>query len=82
MLIAALWSPAGNGLTTWLSFVMLNCVFVTFPCGILRQVKYLIVSIPDIAPLITLYQEICIVCRILFMILLENIVVPQRSNFI
>ena len=46
------------------------------------QVWYLIVSIPDIAPLITLYQAICIVCRILFMILLENIVVQQRSNFI
>ena len=25
--------------------VMLNCVFVTFPCGILGQVWYLIVSI-------------------------------------
>ena len=61
---------------------MLNCVFVTFPCGILGQVCYLIVPIPDIAPLITLYQVICIVCRIPFMILLENIVVRQRSNFI
>ena len=26
-----LWSPAGKGLTSWLLFVMLNCVFVTFP---------------------------------------------------
>ena len=25
-----------------------NCVFVTFPCGILGQVWYLIVSIPDL----------------------------------
>ena len=33
--IAALWSPAGKGLTLWLSFVMFNCVFVTFSCGIL-----------------------------------------------
>ena len=24
------------------------CIFVTFPCGILRQVWYLIVSIPDL----------------------------------
>ena len=32
--IAALWSPAGKGLTSWLLFVMFNCVFVTFPCGI------------------------------------------------
>ena len=46
--IAALWSPAGKGLTSWLSFVMFYCVFVTFPCGILGQVWYLIVSIPDL----------------------------------
>ena len=46
----ALWSPAGKGLTTWLSFVILNCVFVTFPSGILGQVWYLIVSIPDLCP--------------------------------
>ena len=38
--IAALWSPAGKGLTSWLLFVMFNnfSVFVTFPCGILGQV--------------------------------------------
>ena len=35
----------------WLLFVMSNCVFVTFPCGILGQVWYLIVSIPDLCPL-------------------------------
>ena len=51
LVIAALWSPAGKGLTSWLSFVMLNCVFVTFPCGILGQVWYLIVSIPDLCSL-------------------------------
>ena len=28
-------------------FVLFNSVFVTFPCGILGQVWYLIVSIPD-----------------------------------
>ena len=44
---AALWSPAGKGLASWLLFVMFNCVFVTIPCGILGQVWYLIVSIPD-----------------------------------
>ena len=47
LFIAALWSPAGKGLTSWLSFVMFNCVFVTFPCGNLGQVWNLIVSIPD-----------------------------------
>ena len=61
---------------------MLKCVFVTFPCGILGQVWYLIVSIPDIAPLITMYQALCIVCRILFFTLPENIVVRLRSNCI
>ena len=51
LFIAALWSPAGKGLTSWLSFVMFNCVFVTFPCGILGQVWYLIVLIPDLCHL-------------------------------
>ena len=27
----ALWSPAGKGLASWLSFVVSNCEFVTFP---------------------------------------------------
>ena len=29
--VDALWSPAGKGLTYWLSFVMSNCDVVTFP---------------------------------------------------
>ena len=48
LFIAALWSRAGKGLTSWLLFVMSNCDFVTFPCGILGQVWYLIVLIPDL----------------------------------
>ena len=44
-------SPAGKGLTAWLLFVMFNCVIATFPCGILGQVWYLIVSIPDLCHL-------------------------------
>ena len=51
LLIAALWSPAGKGLTSWLSIEVLNWVVVTFPFGILGQVWYLIVSIPDLCPL-------------------------------
>ena len=45
-----LWSPAGKGLTSWLSFVVSYCEFVIFPlvswvrCG-------LIVSIPDLCTL-------------------------------
>ena len=48
LFIAALWPPSGKGLTSWLLFVMFNCVFATFPCGILGQVWYLIVSLPDL----------------------------------
>ena len=48
LFIAALWSSAGKGLTSWLLFVVSNCDFVTFPCGILGQVWYLIVLIPDL----------------------------------
>ena len=51
LFIAALWSPAGKGLTYSLSFVMFNCVFVTFPCGFLGRMWYLIVSIPDLCHL-------------------------------
>ena len=29
--ICALWSPARKGLTSWLSFVVSYCEFVTFP---------------------------------------------------
>ena len=43
--------PCGHLLTSWLLFLMLNCVFITFPCGILGQVFYLIVLIPDLCPL-------------------------------
>ena len=31
LFICALWSPAGKVLTSWLSFVVSNCEFVTFP---------------------------------------------------
>ena len=51
LFIAALWSPAGKGLTSWISFLMFNCVSVTFPCGILGQVWYSIVSISDLCHL-------------------------------
>ena len=40
LIVAALWSPAGKGLTYLLSFV-----FVTFSCGILGQVWFVIVFI-------------------------------------
>ena len=49
LFITAMWSLAGKGLTSWLLFVMFNCVFLTFPCGILGKVWYFIVSFPDLA---------------------------------
>ena len=58
LFICALWSPAGKGLTFWLSFVVYNCEFVTFPlvswvrCGT-RLYQFLIS-----APLITLKQSL------------------------
>ena len=63
LLIAALWSPAGKGLTSWLSFVVLNCVVFTFQFGILGQVLYLIVSIPDVCPL-SYFHTVCILLHI------------------
>ena len=48
LFIVALWSPTRKGLTSWFSCVMFSSVFVTFPCGVLGLVRYLIVSIPDL----------------------------------
>ena len=31
LFVCALWSPAGKGPTSWLSFVVSTCEFVTFP---------------------------------------------------
>ena len=46
LLIAALWSPAGKGLTSWLSFVVLNCAVVTFPFGIRGHVYRFLIFAP------------------------------------
>ena len=53
-------SPAGKGLTSWLLFVMFNCDFVTFPCGILGQVWYLILLIPDLCHLSYIHKSPCL----------------------
>ena len=42
--------PAEKGLSSWLFFYVYLC-FVTFPCGALGQVRYMIVSIPDLCRL-------------------------------
>ena len=49
LFICALWSPAGKGLTSWLSFVASTVCH--YPIGILGQVWYFIVSIPDLCTL-------------------------------
>ena len=60
LFIAVVWSAAKKGLTSWLLFVIFNCVFVTFPSGILGQVWYLIVSISDLCRLFLLLQaKVC-----------------------
>ena len=52
---ACLVVTAEKGLTSWLSFVVPNCLVCHFPFGILVQVWYLIVSIPDLCTLTYLY---------------------------
>ena len=51
LFVDALWSPAGEGLTSWLSFVMSYCEVFTFPLSIFGHLWYLTVSIPDLCPL-------------------------------
>ena len=58
--IAALWSPAWIGLTSWLLLVMFIVLFFfTFPCGILGKVWYLIVPFPDFCRLSYFYYRAC-----------------------
>ena len=61
LFIAALSSPTGEVLTSWLLFVIFNCVFVTFLCGTLGQMRYLIVSIPNLCHLSYFYRLPCII---------------------
>ena len=67
LIIVALWSPCSER-TDLLALVGdVYCIFVTFPCGILGQVWYLIVSFPDLCRLsyfyitqkINLYFQAC-----------------------
>ena len=56
LFICASWSPAGKGLTSWLSFVV-SSVSLSLSIGILGQVWYLIVSIPDLCNLTYFYRQ-------------------------
>ena len=61
-LSAALWSLA-------LLYVMFNCVFVTFPYGVLGQVWYLIAPIPDL----------CLLTYFLILQMINNSVIVMLS---
>ena len=50
MFICALWSPAGKGLTSWLSFVV-STVSLSLSHWYPVSIVYLIVSIPDLCTL-------------------------------
>ena len=54
LFIAVLWLPGGKG---WTLVGDVYCIFVTFPCGVLGQVWYLIVSLPDPCPLSYFYTH-------------------------
>ena len=61
VMLPRLFAAACGHLNSWLLFVMFNCVFVTFPCGILCQVRHLIVSIPDLSSL-SYFKPVSDVC--------------------
>ena len=60
--ICALWSPAGKGLTSWISFVGYNCEFVTFP--LVSWVRYVtslyqFLIFASFAPFLTFHKFLC-----------------------
>ena len=64
LFICAVWSPAGKGLTSWLSFVVSYCEFVTFPLVSWVGCGTWLYRLLIFAPLLTLYralgiQDIC-----------------------
>ena len=57
LFICAFWSPAGKGLTSWLSFVVSNCEFVTFPLVSWVRCGTWLYWFLIFAPLLTLNQN-------------------------
>ena len=57
LFIFALWSPAGEGMTSWHSFVVSNCDFVTFPLVSWIRYSTLLYRFLIFAPLLTLLQK-------------------------
>ena len=60
LFVAAYGQLLGKGQPLGSPVCDVSCVFVTFPCGVLCQVWYLIVSMPDLCLL--LYFDIVLVC--------------------
>ena len=56
LFICALWSLAGKGLTSWLSFVVSNCEFVTFPLVSMVRCGTWLYRFLIFAPLLTLFS--------------------------
>ena len=54
LFICALWPPAGKGLTSWLSFVVSNCEFVTFSLVSWVRCGTWLYRFLNFAPLLTL----------------------------
>ena len=77
LFITALLSPDVKGLTSWLLFAMFNCVFVTFQCGTLGQVWFLIVSIPGLE---VIKLEFILILKIKHNIWLLADRCPQAAN--
>ena len=53
---AAVWSSVGKGLTSGSYSLVYGVFFVTFLCGVMGQMLYLIVPIPDICLLSYFYE--------------------------
>ena len=58
LFICALWSPAGKGLTSWPSYVVSNCEFVTFPLVSLVRCGTWLYRFLIFAHLLTLVYEL------------------------
>ena len=56
LFICALWSPAGKGQTSWLSFVVSNREFVTFPLVSWVRCGTCLYQFLIFAPLLTLNE--------------------------
>ena len=60
LFICTLWSPAGKGLPSWLSFVASNCEFVTFPFVSFIRCGTWLYGFLIFAPLLT-FIDFCII---------------------